>query len=199
MDKILFLHGFFASGSCIPAQALKNILGTRFEIITPDLSIHPQKAMQQIYHICADKQPQMLVGNSCGAFYAQIAAAEIGIPALLGNPHFQMTDFLRERIGEHQFKSKRADGIQDFCIDEKLILEFETMQDSQWLKKTDEDKVWGLFGENDKIAHFEPEFLCHYKHSFHFPGGHTPTENEVKDWYVPLIEKMYHIFIEQKE
>ena len=26
--------------------------------------------------------------------------------------------------------------------------------------------------------------------SFHFPGGHTPTEQEVKTWYVPLAKKM---------
>ena len=29
-----------------------------------------------------------------------------------------------------------------------------------------------------------------YAHSFHFPGGHTPTADEVRDWYVPLAEKM---------
>ena len=26
--------------------------------------------------------------------------------------------------------------------------------------------------------------------SFHFPGGHTPTAEEVHKYYVPLIEKM---------
>lgn len=199
MDKLLFLHGFFASGKCIPAQTLRNSLGANFDILTPDLSIHPQEAMQQIHHICADKQPQLLVGNSCGAFYAQMVAAETGIPALLGNPHFQMTEFLKERIGNHQFKSERADGIQSFCIDEKLITEFEEIQSKQWNIKADKDKVWGLFGEKDQIAHFEPEFLRHYKHSYHFPGGHTPTEEEVKNWYIPLIEKMYSKFIRQQK
>ena len=36
-----------------------------------------------------------------------------------------------------------------------------------------QDRIWGLFGEQDTLAHFEPLFLEHYKHSFHFPGGHT--------------------------
>jgi hypothetical protein len=52
------------------------------------------------------------------------------------------------------------------------------------------DKVWGLFGEQDTLAHFEPLFLEHYNRTFHFPGGHTPTSDEVRTWYIPLIEKM---------
>jgi hypothetical protein len=50
--------------------------------------------------------------------------------------------------------------------------------------------VWGLFGEQDNLAHFESLFLEHYTHSFHFPGGHTPTAEEVKTWYVPLIKQL---------
>ena len=34
------------------------------------------------------------------AFFAQMIASLTGIPALLGNPHFKMTDFLKQRIGE---------------------------------------------------------------------------------------------------
>ena len=52
------------------------------------------------------------------------------------------------------------------------------------------DCIWGLFGEQDTLAHFEPLFLEHYTHSFHFPGAHTPTAEEVRDWYVPLAEKL---------
>ena len=33
-------------------------------------------------------------------------------------------------------------------------------------------------------------FLQHYNHSYHFPGGHTPTAEEVRTWYVPLAENM---------
>ena len=84
MKKILFLHGFFATGSCPMARALK-------------------KAFE---------------------------GTAVGIPALLGNPYFMMTEFLKERIGEH------------------------------------------------------------YNLAFHFPGGHTPTEQEVKTWYAPLAQKM---------
>ena len=172
MKKILFLHGFFASGQCVPAVALREAFEGR--------------------NICDREHPDLLVGNSCGSFYAQMLAPIVGIPALLGNPHFQMTAFLGERIGTHEYKSPRKDGNQRFVIDEPLIQEFAELEATQfhYCDPFFKDKVWGLFGEQDTLAHFEPLFLEHYNLSFHFPGAHTPTAEEVRTWYVPLIEKM---------
>ena len=215
MKKILFLHGFFASGQCVPAAALKEAFEGRIEVLTPDLPTHPQRALEQIRDICDREHPDLLVGISCGSFYAQMVAPIVGIPALLGNPHFQMTEFLKLRIGEHEYKSPRRDGNQKFIIDEALIQEFAELEAVQfrycnrWSSESHQaclngrvateedevnpyykDKVWGLFGEQDTLAHFEPLFLEHYNQSFHFPGAHTPTADEVRTWYVPLIEKM---------
>lgn len=50
--------------------------------------------------------------------------------------------------------------------------------------------MWGLFGEKDTLAHFEPLFFEHYTHAYRFPGAHTPTAQEVKDYYLPLARKM---------
>ena len=132
------------------------------------------------------------------AFYAQMVAPVVGIPALLGNPHFRMTEFLKQRIGEHQYKSPRKDGKQNFVIDEALIEEFAEMEAIQFnsCHPDYKDRIWGLFGEQDTLAHFEPLFLQHYNRSFHFPGGHTPTAEEVRGWYVPLAEKMFN-FLEE--
>lgn len=192
MKKILFLHGFFASGQCVPAVALREAFEGRAEVLTPDLPIHPNMALELIRNICDREHPDLLVGNSCGSFYAQMLAPIVGIPALLGNPHFQMTAFLGERIGTHEYKSPRKDGNQHFVIDEPLIQEFAELEATQfyYCNPLFKDKVWGLFGEQDTLAHFEPLFLEHYNLSFHFPGAHTPTAEEVRTWYVPLIEKM---------
>ena len=124
MKKILFLHGFFASGQCVPAVALREAFEGRVEVLTPDLPIHPQMALEEIRNICDREHPDLLVGNSCGSLYAQMLAPIVGIPALLGNPHFQMTAFLKERIGSHEYKAPRKDGNQQFVIDESLIQEF---------------------------------------------------------------------------
>lgn len=190
--KILFLHGFFASGKCVPALSLKEAFENRADVITPDLPIHPQEAMNLIMNICESERPDVLVGNSCGSFYAQMAANLKGIPALLGNPYFMMTEFLKPRIGVHEYKSPRENGNQKMVIDDRLVDEFAEMEKIQFdcCKCDCEERIWGLFGRNDTLAHFEPLFLEHYKHAYHFPGGHTPTADEVKEWYVPLAEKL---------
>ena len=192
MKKILFLHGFFASGSCIPAIALHEAFEGRVCVITPDLPIHPKEALMFIHQLCDKEKPDLLVGNSNGSFLAQIIAPIVGIPALLGNPHLEMTEFLKPRIGEHQYKSPRMDGKQDFVIDGALISEFEELQKEQFKNVSPywKDKIWGIFGEQDSLAHYKPLFLKYYTNAYSFPGGHTPTAEEVKTWYVPLIENM---------
>lgn len=192
MRKILFLHGFFASGQCVPALALRDAFKGRAEVITPDLPMHPKEAIGFIRELIEIEKPDILVGNSCGSFYAQMLTPIVGIPALLGNPYFKMTEFLRPRIGKHQYKSPRKDGKQDFSIDESLIEEFAEVEATQFdsCNPRCKDRIWGLFGEQDTLAHFEPLFLEHYDRSFHFPGGHTPTAEEVRTWYVPLVEKL---------
>ena len=190
--KILFLHGFFTSGSCIPAQAFRQAFMGKAEVFTPDLPLHPKEALEFIEDICQQEKPYVLVGNSNGAFLAQIVASRLGLPALLGNPYLEMTCFLIERIGEHEYKSPRADGRQHFIIDQSLIEEFADVQAHQWDAYHPEldDRIWGLFGGNDHLAHFEPLFRQYYTHVYHFPGAHTPTAEEVREYYVPLAEKL---------
>ena len=189
MKKILFLHGFYASGQCVPAVALREAFEGEALVLTPDLPLHPKEALALIRDLCDSEKPDVIVGNSCGSFYAQMIAPVIGVPALLGNPHFKMTEFLKPRIGAQRYKSPRANGNQDFIIDEALINEFAELENQQFQYCTPQSKerIWGIFGEQDTLAHFEPLFLEHYTHSYHFPGGHTPTAQEVKAWYVPLI------------
>ena len=189
---ILFLHGFYASGQCVPAVALREAFAETAHVLTPDLPLHPHEAISFIRSICDEEKPDVIVGNSCGAFYAQMIAPAACVPALLGNPHFRMSAFLRERIGRHQYKAARADGRQDFTIDEQLVSEFEQIEAHQFDGCTPlaAERVWGLFGTEDTLAYFEPLFLQRYTHSFHFPGGHTPTAEQVRLWYVPLIQKL---------
>ena len=192
MKKILFLHGFFATGSCPMARALKEAFEGTAVVLTPDLPLHPKEALKEIRSIIDREQPDLLLGNSCGSFLAQMLAPVVGISALLGNPYFMMTEFLKERIGEHEYKAPRRDGNQRLVIDEALIEEFAELEAVQFdhCNPYYKDRVWGLFGEQDTLAHFSPLFLHHYNQAFHFPGGHTPTEQEVKTWYAPLAQKM---------
>lgn len=192
MKKILFLHGFFASGQAPMADALRNAFEGRCTIISPDLSIHPKESIEIIRRTIEQEKPDILVGNSCGSFYAQMVASVVGIPALLGNPCFHMADFLKQNPGPKQFKSPRIDGQMDFIIDDALIQEFQEIETQQFdcCSEYWKDKVWGIFGENDQVAHCKPLFLENYQTALSFPGGHTPTNEEVQKYYVPAIEKL---------
>ena len=192
MKKILFLHGFYASGQCVPALALREAFEGCAEVITPDLPMHPKEAVRFIRELIEREQPDLLVGNSCGSFYAQMVAPITGLSALLGNPHFKMTEFLKQRIGEHQYKSPRKDGKQNFVIDKALIEEFAELEAHQFDNYNPDykERIWGLYGEQDTLAHYEPLFLQYYNRSFHFPGAHTPTAEEVQKYYVPLVKKL---------
>lgn len=174
------------------AKALREAFEGSAVVLTPDLPLHPKEALKEIRSIIDREQPDLLLGNSCGAFLVQMLAPVVGIPALLGNPHFKMTEFLKQRVGEHEYKAPRIDGNQRLVIDEALIEEFAELEAIQFdcCNPYYKDRVWGLFGERDSIAHFCPLFMEHYSNVFRFPGGHTPTEQEVKAWYAPLAQKM---------
>lgn len=189
MKKAIFLHGFYASGSCPMANALKDALKGEVEVLTPDLPLHPLEALAFVRELCAQEHPDMLIGNSNGAFLAQILATELQIPALLGNPHLKMSKFVAARIGENRYKSPRMDGRQEFTIEPSLTDEFAELEQHQWdnWNPLMRNLCVGLFGEKDTLAHFEPDFCEHYDNAYHFPGDHTPTVEEVREWYVPRV------------
>lgn len=192
MKKAIFLHGFYASGSCPMALTLRGALKEEIEIFTPDLPFHPNEALYFMRKLCASIHPDMLIGNSNGAFLAQMLATELQIPALLGNPHLKMSEFVGVRIGENRYKSPRKDGKQNFIIESSLVEEFAELEQHQWdnWNSSMRNLCVGLFGEKDTLAHFEPEFRKHYDKAYHFPGDHTPKVDEVREWYVPRVIKM---------
>lgn len=192
MKKAIFLHGFYASGSCPMAVTLKDALKRKVEVLTPDLPLHPFDALAFVRELCNQEHPDMLIGNSNGAFHAQILATELQIPALLGNPYLKMSEFISARIGENRYKSPRMEGKQDFVIEPSLADEFAKLETHQWdnWNPSMRNLCVGLFGEKDTLAHFEPVFREHYDKVFHFPGDHTPTEDEVRDWYVPRVKEL---------
>lgn len=192
MKKAIFLHGFYASGSCPMAIALKDALKGEVEVLTPDLPLHPVEALAFVRDLCKQERPDMLIGNSNGAFLAQMLATELQIPALLGNPHLKMSEFVAARIGENRYKSPRMDGKQDFVIEPALVDEFAELEAHQWdnWNPSMRKLCVGLFGEKDTLAHFEPDIREHYDGIYHFPGDHTPTVEEVMEWHVPRVKEI---------
>lgn len=192
MKKILFLHGFTSSGSCEIASTLKAELDGVAEIIAPDLPLHPYEAMDMLQDICEGERFDLIVGSSCGAFYGQQLVRLTGVPAILVSPFFRMTEFLKPRIGWHEYKSLRADGHQQFEITGELIGEFAEMETEQFdcYDEFNRDRVWGMFGSKDTIAHFRNVFEKYYTVAIDFDGPHTMTAENVRNCLVPAINKI---------
>lgn len=88
MKKILFLHGFFATGSCPMANAMREAFEGCAVVLTPDLPLHPKEALKEIRSIIDKEHPDLLVGNSCGAFLAQMLSSS-GHSSFAGQSLFQ--------------------------------------------------------------------------------------------------------------
>lgn len=63
------------------ARALKEAFEGTAVVLTPDLPLHPKEALKEIRSIIDQEQPDLLLGNSCGSFLAQMLAPVVGIPA----------------------------------------------------------------------------------------------------------------------
>lgn len=189
MPQILFLHGFTSSGQCEIAQVLRTELAGVTEVVAPDLPLHPFKAMDMLQDLCATQRFDLIVGSSCGAFYGQQLVRFSGVPAILVSPFFKMTEFLSHRTGAHEYKSPRADGNQHFVIDNQLIAEFAEMQAHQFdcYDEFNRNRVIGLFGSQDTLAHFRDIFLKYYDTAIDFNWPHTMTADNVRHDLIPVI------------
>lgn len=187
--KILFLHGFTSSGECEIAWTLRNELAAVAEVVAPDLPLHPFEAMDMLQDLCSREQFDLIVGSSCGAFYGQQLVRFTGLPAVLVSPFFKMTEFLQPRIGWQEYKSPRADGVHRFEITPELIDEFAEMELRQFdcYDEFNRDRVIGMFGSHDTLAHFRDLFLKYYSTAIDFDGPHTMTADNVRRDLVPVI------------
>lgn len=68
MKKILFLHGFFATGSCPMAKALQEAFVGKAVVLTPDLPLHPREALKAINAIIDREQPDLLLATAAELF-----------------------------------------------------------------------------------------------------------------------------------
>lgn len=196
MKKILFLHGLNWSGSCPIARALQTELADIAEVVSPDLPVDPEEAIATILDICDRWQPDLLVGSSYGAFLGQQTVKIAGCPALMCSPMFRMADFLESRLGVHDFKSPRADGVTCYCVTAELVAKFREMEKHQFdcYDKFYYDRVWGFYGSRDTIADTRDKFSSLYSTVIEYDGEHTMSPDNVKTVLVPAVLKITETF-----
>ena len=73
-------------------------------MLSPDLPVAPQEALDMLRHLCELEQPQLIIGTSMGGMFAQQLR---GYKKILVNPAFHVSEFMRTQIGVHEFLNPR--------------------------------------------------------------------------------------------
>ena len=95
---ILYIHGFASCGSGSKVQVLQTHFG-QDRVISPDLPVDPQQAINCLQQIIDTKQISLLVGSSLGGYYSEYLNARFNIPSVLINPSTCPFDTLRQYVG----------------------------------------------------------------------------------------------------
>ena len=165
--KLIYFHGFASSGASGTVQLLRKLL-PEDEIIAPDIPVDPQEALPYLKQLCADEQPDLVVGTSMGGMYAQQMR---GFRRICVNPAFRMSTMSKGlRTGTHKFLNGRKDNAPD-----------------------DRDRCYGLFGIADTTVNpvnAYNTFCKYYTHAERFDGGHQLNEKVLRHTLLPLVRQL---------
>ena len=200
MKKILFAHGFASSGASGTVMTLRQMLyhsaasdtGDEVRVVAPDLPVMPLEAMEMLRQLAADEQPDLILGTSMGAFYAEQLR---GFCRILVNPSFQMARLLTfGGMGRREFRNKRADGAHDFKVDKEMIAQFRTLEKESFkgIDAEEKGRVWGLFGDKDKKVNHQKDFIKHYgrEHFIVFDGEHFLNDKVLSRSVLPVVRQV---------
>lgn len=199
MPKILYLHGFSSAGSTGTATNLRNHLFADYgvTVVSPDIPVSPAEAVILLNKIVADEQPDLIIGTSMGAMYAETLRGHLRICV---NPSFHMAKMLTfKHLNKNvDFQNKRQDGAKQFKVDKKMVAEFKDIETKLSLKGiTPEDKalVWGVFGKDDPMVNCHDEFKKAYgaDQMMVIEGEHSLTDAMIKRDVLPLIKRLLNL------
>ena len=203
--KIIYLHGFSSAGSTGTATEMRNhFYPLGISVVSPDIPIMPRDAVPFLQDFIAKEQPDLIIGTSMGAMYAEL---QKGYRRILVNPSFQMSRTLTfNHLGKNvDFQNPRQDGATHFKVDKEMITQFKELETASKGSKADgtphvlygitpEEKklVWGLFGDKDRLVNFQKEFQkCYGKEHFKvIDAEHRLNSNVLKKEIIPLIHQI---------
>lgn len=197
-QKILYIHGLSSSGSSSTAKNLR-MLCPNYEILSPDLPILPDDALDVLHSLCKKEHPNIVIGTSMGGMFAGQLR---GYRKILVNPAFHVSEFMRTQIGVHEFLNPRQDGQTQYEITSELCDAYQVIEKCQFenLSHLEQNNTYALFGKNDTLVHGHDEFIVHYKkdNARWFEGEHRLNFEITKDIVVPLIYKIMNEEIKEK-
>lgn len=201
MKKIVYFHGFGSSGATHTVETLRYLLNddydpqngvfeSQVQVVAPDIPVDPQEALPYLQQFCGEQRPDLIIGTSMGAMYAQ---QMFGYKKICVNPAFNMSTLSKVlKTGEHEFFNRRKDNQKTFRITKDIIQHFNMMERQQFKGITDFDRAntWGLFGIHDTTVNGYELFKKHYTQAQRFDGEHRLNEKVVRQVVVPLVKQI---------
>ena len=190
--KIVYFHGFASSGASGTVELLRKLL-PEVDVVAPDIPVDPAEALPFLQQFVKDEQPDLIIGTSMGAMYAQ---QMFGFKKICVNPAFNMSRMSNAlKTGEHKFLNGRKDSQKTFKITKDIVQHFNMMERQQFKGITDFDKenTYGLFGIHDKSVNTHDLFRKYYKYATRFDGEHQLNEKVLKSAVLPLVRQILGI------
>ena len=202
--KIIYLHGFSSAGSTGTATEMRNhFYPLGVNVISPDIPVMPNDAVPFLRDFIAEHKPDLIIGTSMGAMYAEL---QKGYRRILVNPSFQMSRTLTfNHLGKNvAFQNPRQDGATHFKVDKEMIAQFKALETAPkkggdntphvlyGITPTEKEMVWGLFGDKDRLVNFQKEFQkCYGKEHFKIiDAEHRLNSIVLKKEIIPLIHQI---------
>ena len=185
--KIIYFHGFASSGATGTAESLRRML-PEVQVISPDIPVDPSEALPYLRRLCEQEHPDLIIGTSMGAMYAQ---QMFGFRKILVNPSFNMSTLSKVfRTGEHKFLNGRKDNAKTFKITKEIIQKQNMMERQQFKGITpfDRENTYGLFGIHDTTVNCYDLFKKYYTNAQRFDGEHHLNEKALRTAVVPLAK-----------
>jgi hypothetical protein len=197
MKKILFLHGLGSSGATQTAEYLRKKL-PEVEVISPDIPLHPHKAMRFLNMLCYDLRPDVIIGTSMGAMFAQQMH---GFKKILVNPAFHVSQIMLNDLGVKYFTNPRADGETKYTITPALSDRYKEIEEDQFggITEFDVKHTHAFFGTEDTLVNGYDEYLQYYTNATKYPGGHALLHKWVKAYVLPCAHQLLAEETDNKE
>ena len=188
MKTIIFLHGFGSSGATKTVDYLRKKLPD-VEVVSPDIPLLPSEALKMLKELCNNLKPNLIIGTSMGAMYAQQLH---DYKKILVNPAFHLSEIMRNNLGRNKWLHPRTDGQTEFVITGGLCDLYQKMEESQFDGITNYDKeyTYAYFGIHDTLVNGYDEYMKYYNYATRYPGNHHLLQKWVKVYILPCIQKL---------
>ncbi|MBO4268948.1 MAG: hypothetical protein J5869_06215 [Bacteroidaceae bacterium] len=190
MMRLVYFHGFMSSGASGTVESLRRML-PELEVCAPDIPVDPAEALPYLRQYCEELKPDIIVGTSMGAMYAQ---QMFGFRKICVNPSFNMSTMSKVMKANttYPFQNGRKDGQKEFRITGQIVKNFNAMERQQFKGITDFDRenTYGLFGTRDTTVNCYDLFRKHYTHAQRFEGEHRLNDKSLKSAVVPLVRQI---------